>query len=335
MARQTETIARLLCSVDGQNESFTINFTMNNNHLPFRRSMAIICCTALLGLIFGANLALATDAVTSAEVDRTEMVDIGGRKLQMHLWGNGSPTVIIETGMGEPGAEGGSWRAVVDEISKKNRVCTYDRAGLGKSEPAPNLPRTSQDVAKDLSALLAKAGVPGPYLLVGHSFGGIHIRVFASQYPDKVLGLVLVDSSQPNQDEKWLAVLSTPVANEVDSVTKARQFLIGRKDPSTNPEHIDPKASGAQAQAAQNLGSKPVVILSHSSKFRLDPSLPEDVSLKLEKVCSELQADLKRLSSNSTLTQSINGGHLLQNEDPDLVIKGIRQALELVKKQTK
>ena len=237
--------------------------------------------------------------------------------------------------MGVPGAEDPAWRAVIDEISKSNRVCIYDRAGLGKSDPSPKLPRTSLDVANDLNALLTKADVPGPYLLVGHSYGGIHIRMFASQYPEKVLGMVLVDVTHPDQDEKWIAALPPPTPNEPKSIRESREFLTGRTNSSLNPEQIDPEASYSQVRVARDLGRKPVVILSHSSKFRLDPSLPEEVSLKLEAICQQLQGDLKRISSNSTLRQSASGGHYLHSDDPELVIQGIRQALDAVKKQTK
>ena len=263
------------------------------------------------------------------------MIDIGGRKLQLLSRGTSTPAVVIEAGMGEPAVESGSWRKVIDEISKTNRVIVYDRAGLGKSDPAPKLPRTSLDVANDLNALLTKAGIAGPYLLVGHSYGGMHLRMFASQYPGKVLGMVLVDSAHPDQDEKWLAALPAPDPNGPESIRKARQFLAGRTTPDSNPEQIDPKASAAQVRAALDLGDKPVVILSHSSSFRLDASLPEEVSLELEKVVEQLQADLKRISSNSTLRQSAKGGHNLHAEDPALVIAGIREALEAVNKRIK
>src|ERR1051326_3570220 len=121
--------------------------------------------------------------------------------------------------------------------------------------------------------------------------------------------------------------------NEPKSIGKARKFLAGRTTPDSNPEQIDPKASAAQVRAARGLGDKPVVILSHSLSFRLDPSLPEEVSLKLEKVAGQLQADLKGISSNSTLRQSASGGHYLHVEDPELVIQGIRHALDTAKKR--
>ena len=288
----------------------------------------LLCCLAV-----STGCRLATASSSNAASDHAALIDIGGRKLQFLMRGEGAPTVIIEAGMGEPGVESGSWRTVVDEISKTNRVCLYDRAGLGKSDAAPKLPRTSHDVANDLNALLTNAHVPGPYLLVGHSYGGMHVRMFASQFPDKVIGMVLVDSAHPDQDARWLAALPPPAPNESESIQRARQFLAGRSDPAANPERIDPKASEAQVRGALPLGNKPVVILSHSSKYRLDPRLPEQVSLKLEALCQQMQADLKQTSSNSTLHQSASGGHYLQTEDPELVIQGIREALDTAKKR--
>lgn len=276
------------------------------------RLLGLLCCLPLLASCGPKPAANSGPAATGS----AERIDIGGRKLQMFTQGHGSPTVVIEAGGGDPPVESGSWRAVIDALSKSNRVCTYDRAGLGKSDPAPMLPRTSQEVAHDLDALLTKAGVPGPYLLVGHSYGGLHVRMYAGQFPDKVLGMVLVDSSHPDQDEKWLAALPPPTPDEPQSLRRGRAFLAGRIDTPTKLEQIDPKATAAQVRAARGLGDKPLVILSHSSKFRLDPGLPEEVSLKLEEVCRQLQADLKRISSNSTQRQSANGGTFPSHRRP-------------------
>lgn len=268
--------------------------------------------------------------------DKVEMVDIGGRKLRLLTRGQGEPTVVIEAGMGAPGAGDPEWRKVIEEISKTNRVCIYDRAGLGESDPPKKVPRNCVDVADDLNALLAKAKVPGPYLLVAHSYGGLHARMFANRYPDQVLGLVLVDSTHPDMDRQLLAMLGTPKPGEPESVAKGREFLRRRLgDPNANPEKIDAKACNDQIRALKGVGAKPVVLLTHSSKFRVDGRLPEEVSLKIEEIVQALQVDLKKISTNSTLKQSVNGGHGLHADDPDFVIQGIREGLEAVKKQAK
>lgn len=274
-------------------------------------------------------------AVILPATNRVELIDVGGRKLQMLTRGQGSPTVVIEAGMGEPPIESGSWTRVVDEIAKSNRVVLYDRAGLGKSDPAPKLPRTSLDVANDLSALLAKAGGPGPYLLVGHSFGGLHIRMFASQFPEKVAGMVLVDASHPDQDQRWIASFGPASSTEPEPVKKVREFLGSRTTPSSNPENIDPKATSTQIKDARGLGDKPLVILTHSAGFKIDPNLPDDTLRRIEAVWTEIQTEFQRLSTRSTLIQSRTGGHNLPGEDPDLVVAGIRTALDLFKAQTK
>lgn len=118
------------------------------------------------------------------------LIDIGGRRLHLHCTGEGKgPTVVLETGRFNTS---GIWALVQDEIVPFARVCTYDRAGYGWSDPDPE-PRTGERVAADLHRLLQAAEIPGPYLLVGHSLGGIYVRYFAQQYPDRVAGVILVD----------------------------------------------------------------------------------------------------------------------------------------------
>lgn len=285
--------------------------------------MKILLICILSAVICLANTATAADAA--------ELIDIGGRKLQILVRGTGDPTVVIEGGMGEPPVESGRWTKVVDELSKSNRVVLYDRAGRGKSEPAPNLPRTSLDVANDLEALLTKAGLPGPYLLVGHSFGGLHVRMFASEFPEKVAGMVLVDATHPDQDQRWIASFGPASPAEAEPVRKIREFLTSRDTPTSNPETIDPKVTSAQIKGTRGLGDKPVVILTHSASFKIDPTLPDDILRRIEAVWTEIQNEYKHLSTRSTLLQSKNGGHNLPGEDPDLVILGIRTALDQAK----
>ena len=134
-----------------------------------------------------------------------QLVDIGGFRLHLNCIGQGTPTVVMDAGGCAPSI---TWGLVPSEIAKFTRVCTYDRAGLGWSDPNPRISRTSQQSVDELHLLLTKAGINPPYILVGHSLGGVNMRLYANQYPEDVVGLVLVDSSLENQmtSEMWRRV---------------------------------------------------------------------------------------------------------------------------------
>jgi pimeloyl-ACP methyl ester carboxylesterase len=128
-----------------------------------------------------------------------QLVDVGGHRLHIHCTGTGSPTVVLEAGLGDFSAMMDAWSA--PDVAKNTRVCTYDRAGRGWSESASG-PQDAVGVATDLRTLLRNADVEGPYVLAGHSAGGAYVQVFANLYPDDVAGLVLLDSMSPDQYEK-------------------------------------------------------------------------------------------------------------------------------------
>jgi pimeloyl-ACP methyl ester carboxylesterase len=125
------------------------------------------------------------------------MVAVAGHDMQLHCTGegNGGPTVVMDAGLG-----GGvlDWQTVQPEVTKFARVCSYDRSGLGWSASGPK-PRTSSQIVEELHALLKNAGEDGPYVLVGHSFGGANVQLYAAEYPDEVAGMVLVDSALDTQ----------------------------------------------------------------------------------------------------------------------------------------
>jgi pimeloyl-ACP methyl ester carboxylesterase len=124
-----------------------------------------------------------------------EMVDMGGYRLHLQRLGVGSPTVVLEAGQGGAGL---IWEPVMQEIARFTQVVAYDRAGLGWSDPSPR-PRTAEAMVDELHSLLEKAGIPGPYVLVGWSTGAMNVRLFAHRYPGEVVGLVLVDPAHEDQ----------------------------------------------------------------------------------------------------------------------------------------
>jgi pimeloyl-ACP methyl ester carboxylesterase len=121
------------------------------------------------------------------------MVDIGGRSLHLHCTGSGSPTVVLSSGLGEHST---SWAWIRDDVARTTTVCAYDRAGQGWSDDGTATPDGDQ-ISSDLHAVLTRAGVPGPYVIAGHSTGGLYAQVFAARYPEDVAGVVLLDSLTP------------------------------------------------------------------------------------------------------------------------------------------
>ena len=143
------------------------------------------------------------------------LIDVGGHRLHLNCTGSGSPTVVLEAGGGEMSSNLG-W--ITPAVARNTKVCVYDRAGRGWSEPA-DTPQDGVHIATDLHTLLHRAGVPGPYVLAGHSFGGLYVLTFAARYPDEVAGLVLVDSTAPNP---------APTTGRVSSGDTGSSDLIGR-----------------------------------------------------------------------------------------------------------
>src|ERR671917_1180767 len=155
-------------------------------------TIAGLLTLAVIGAIYQA---IATQIDQRTYTPPGEMVDVGTHSLHINCFGEGSPTVILEAASGGMSAH---WVRVQQQLAKTTRVCAYDRAGLGWSEPGPE-PRDARQVSGELQALLEGAGIEGPYVLVGHSYGGLYARMYAARYSEEVAGVVLVDSSHPEQ----------------------------------------------------------------------------------------------------------------------------------------
>lgn len=171
-----------------------------------RLAAGLLLALAALGSTGVIYQAVASAADRRAFPSPGRLIDVGGRRLHLYCTGEaapGRPSVVLEA---LSGGFSSQWAWVQPELARHTRVCSYDRAGYGWSEPAPEL-HTLSEAAAELRALLERGDVAGPYLLVGHSIGGLYVRQFAALYPDEVAGLVLLDSSHPRQFERhpqWL-----------------------------------------------------------------------------------------------------------------------------------
>lgn len=238
-------------------------------------------------------------------------ISIGHRQLFYISSGTGSPTVVFEAGMGDTSE---SWIQVQETVSQFARVLVYDRAGLGQSDVPPR-PRTCQDMVDDLSALLVGAQIDPPYVLVGHSFGGLLVRLFASQHPGDVVGMVLVDSTHEDRTAGFEKVLPE------DLIVRNRAYLM---DPSKNSEFVDRPASEQQVRDARRPFDFPLVVLTRGLPDKPDSVWP---SADLQRVEQELQSDLLKLSLNSSQVIAEQSGHWIQKDQPELVIRAILQVL--------
>lgn len=297
--------------------------------MSFRLSHLVIILSLLAGIMLTACTASTPAIIPTISDPFDEKVDLGGYALHIHCAGQGSPTVVIETGFGEPGVERetSSWINVANEIEKTARICVYDRAGLGSSDVAPGENRTSKDLAEDLHTLLVKSHIPGPYILVAHSLGGFNARVFTNEYADEVVGMVLVDSSHPDQWSTINALLPPESPDEPESLKRIRII-----PPASLPEKMDIPTSINQVRAVKSLGNLPLVVITHSPTMSIDPNLSPELSGKIERNWENLQNDLASLSSNSTHVIATKAGHYIQVDEPQLVIDAILKVIEKAKK---
>ncbi len=251
------------------------------------------------------------------DIDATYAVH--GDHLYLHCTGRGSPVVVLEAG---GGGDHRVWDAVQPELARTTRVCSYDRAGLALSDAAPKRATATQK-ANDLHDLLSVADVRGPYVLVGHSYGGMLVRVYADRYPDDIAGVVLLDSSHPDQIERLLAALPPRRVGENAMVRDLRRFLTDESQP--NPEGADWTASSDEARAAGSLRNRPLIVVT-AGKDEWPLQMPAQLAHRLRHAWLKMQADLAQLSTNHVHVIAVYSPHLVMTNlgQPDLVIRAIR-----------
>jgi pimeloyl-ACP methyl ester carboxylesterase len=271
------------------------------------------------------SAAVAPSASTEAR-DWVRDIDVGGRTLSVACVGptdTGRPTVIFEGGLGSDRRE---WGDVMTALMASDRGCSYDRAGLGLSQPAAK-PRTTDDQVDDLHALLAAAGLKPPYVLVGHSLGGWNAMVYGGRYPDDVAGVVMVDVRPPTFSKESAAALPNETAGESDALHQARAEADFEKDPMKNPEGLDLIRSATQAEAAPGFGALPLIVLTAGDRVSVTEGLPATVAKDVDAIWMKLQTGLVGLSSNGR-QQIVEGAtHDMPAEKPDVVVKAIQDVL--------
>lgn len=283
----------------------------------------------------------------------------GDLALNIDCQGQGSPTVILDSGLGVPAV---GWNKVQPDVAKFTRVCSYDRAGYGWSG-ATSAPRTSLEIAKELHALLAAANEKGPYILVGHSFGGYNVRVYNGQYPADVVGMVLVDASHEDQESRLPPDFQAFMKKQTESMKtqqKLAPWLIffgiarftqrNQTAPGVSKDfaaemlylQLQPKflaATGAElgafaesadeVRAAGNLGDKPLVVLTageNGDTSHLPPGITKkDMDDFHTLWVNDLQVKESQLSTRGKRIIVPDSDHMIPFERPDTIVSAIRE----------
>jgi pimeloyl-ACP methyl ester carboxylesterase len=258
-------------------------------------------------------LLFSTACVHASSVDAN--IPVGALSIHMVCRGEGEPVVVLDSGLGAPGAM--AWAPVQDDVAKTTRVCAYDRAGLGSSSAAPR-PHTHRMMVDELAGALAAAGVKGPYVLVGHSMGGLNVRMFASRAPDAVAGVVLVDAMSESQPSRYWSLFSE------DDMAQFRAAL------PELPEGVDfdTLTQGlSELKSVGTLGDKPLVVLSHAVEDP-PPGTSTDTAARMLSAWQSMQEDLAQLSTNSAYLVIEGAHHAIPHDRPDVVAAAIREVLD-------
>jgi pimeloyl-ACP methyl ester carboxylesterase len=266
------------------------------------------------------------------------LLDVGGHRLHLLSKGVG-PTVVIEQGAGGPSL---AWLGLQEQIAEFAQVCLYDRAGYQWSDPL-SAPRSLEDRVRDLHTLLHAAQLPEPYILVGHSYGGFLIRLFATQYPASVAGLVLVDTPHElgycqrdvlslyakfallMKAMKYLSLFGLPRlltawftktdSEQINAFMVRREYFAAASDDISSLQRAAPWL--VKPEAFSPLGDLPIAVITHGQPF------PGPFAV-LEKTWREGQDRLAALSTNSVLLVAEKSNHMIQNDEPEIVLEAIR-----------
>lgn len=306
-----------------------------------------------LAVVAAAYHALATNRIERQHPPPGQLVDVGGHRLHLLVRGEGSPTVVIDAGLAGASSD---WEKVADGVATFTRVCTYDRAGYGWSDPGPR-PRTSHRVVKELRLLLRKAGLEPPYLLLGHSWGGLNLRLYASLHPDEVAGLILVDalnldldpaSAQPGVvpalytvlnhtaflgPQRWVTpgIIREPMH---DRTALAFRLAMLNRTQSTRTiyDELTGQANWLEVRAAlRHLGDLPVTVIT----TQLDPARTTNGTGVGGPDWLKAQYALTNISHRSRLMVADTTAHDIQFHRPDQIVAAVREMLTALREPRK
>jgi pimeloyl-ACP methyl ester carboxylesterase len=270
-----------------------------------------------------------TPVPTGVEAD----IDVGGRTMRLVCAGPTDvkePTILLEAGLGD---DHRPWADVLRAMEPEHRLCAYDRAGLGQSEPAAERSRTAADQVADLRALLDAADLHGPFVLGAHSYGPIVAILFTRAYPDDVAGLLFVDPRSPRVSARFRAALPDVAENEPDGLMQLRYSLDAfETDPVLNRENLNLAQSYEEANAALDtpgpfFGDRPVIVLSAGSSLAAQAGVPPDLAPTLDGIWRATQQELADESTAGSLEVVPGSGHYIQTDRPQAVIDGLERIL--------
>jgi pimeloyl-ACP methyl ester carboxylesterase len=316
-----------------------------------RNAALVLVCLVILLAVAGATFQfIATRAEARRSPEAGRLVDVGGYRLKINCTGQGSPTVVLEAGLGDVSVE---WKHVQPEIARFSRVCSYDRAGYGGSDAGP-MPRTSVQIAHELHALLQGAGEGPPYLLVGSSFGGYSVRVFNGEYPDQVVGIVLADATQEDQYEllpaaweriyesmlnhyktqaRWAPVfIDLGVARVMlwsrGTLGKKAYLILQSKYLQARASELEMiKTSAQQARGSGHIADKPLIVLTggkNSDEILSNGLSKRDFDDFHQIWVYELQTRLAHLSTKGKQIIIPDCGHDIPSDRPDAIVNAVR-----------
>ena len=317
------------------------------------RALKYVLVADLLFVVIAAGIGAIYEATNRGHDQETfhppgKLIDVGGYRLHLYCTGEGGPTVVLDFGLDGSYLD---WYKVQPQVAQFTRVCSYDRAGYGWSDPSPR-PRIPSVMSEELHSLLVKAGEKPPYILVGHSLGSFDVLTYAQRYPQEVAAVVLVDGAHPDEllpfyfkKKLWLRMMQFTMPfglprwrgwcgtgpSEIAGMKRA----IGCQAHVYATHYAQWKAfpeSAAEVRRLGSLGEVPLTVISRDPNR--NSSTDDAFSLQREQHWSKLQQRLAELSSSANHLTAEGSGHSIPVERPDVIIAAIRQVVSQLRRSS-